>query len=105
MNITQRDLIMQRWGVVQRELSPDLGSEIGPLTSKLEKESTRWCRNRRDKLMIWACAPAEIDVRGEAITPNRNTVHLRPVRPELVEGPSYAARLRQVQPERIKLAK
>ena len=55
--------------------------------------------------MIWACAPAEIDVRGEAITPNRNTVHLRPVRPELVEGPSYAARLRQAQPERIKLAK
>ena len=37
MNITQRDLIMQRWGVVQRELMPDLGSEIGPLTSKLEK--------------------------------------------------------------------
>ena len=34
-----------------------------------------------------------------------NTVHLRPVRPELVEGPSYAARLRQAQPERIKLAK
>ena len=36
---------------------------------------------------------------------NGNTVHLRPVRPELVEGPSYAARLRQAQPERIKLAK
>ena len=34
-----------------------------------------------------------------------NTVHLGPVRPELVEGPSYAARLRQAQPERIKLAK
>ena len=34
-----------------------------------------------------------------------NTVHLRPVRPELVEGPSYAARLRQAQPERIKSAK
>ena len=39
-----------------------------------------------------------------------NTVHLGPVRPELVEGPSYAARLRPfdkltTQPERIKLAK
>ena len=26
-----------RWGVVQRELMPELRSEIGPLTSKLEK--------------------------------------------------------------------
>ena len=34
-----------------------------------------------------------------------NTVHLRPVRPELVEGPCYEAGLRQTQPERVKLVK
>ena len=46
MNITQRDLIMQRWGVVQRELMPELRSEIGPLTSKLEKviHTLEWVR-------------------------------------------------------------
>ena len=38
-----------------------------------------------------------------------NAVRLRPVRPELVEGPGYAAKLRPfdkltAQPERIKLA-
>lgn len=46
MNITQRGLIMQRWGVVQRELMPELRSEIGPLTSKLEKviHTLEWVR-------------------------------------------------------------
>ncbi len=46
MDITQRDLIMQRWGVVQRELMPELRSEIGPLTSKPEKviHTLKWVR-------------------------------------------------------------
>lgn len=37
MNATQRDLIMQRWNVIQHELIPELGSEMGVLTPKLEK--------------------------------------------------------------------
>ena len=37
MNATQRDLIMQRWNVIQHELIPELGSELGVLTPKLEK--------------------------------------------------------------------
>lgn len=37
MDSTQRDLIMQRWTVVQHELMPELKDEIGPLTPKLEK--------------------------------------------------------------------
>ena len=46
MNITQRGLIMQRWGVDQRELMPELRSEIGPLTSKPEKviHTLEWVR-------------------------------------------------------------
>ena len=46
MSITQRDLIMQRWGVVQREFMPELRSEIGPLSSKLEKviHTLEWVR-------------------------------------------------------------
>ena len=46
MDTTQRGLIMQRWGVVQRELMPELRSEIGPLTSKLEKviHTLEWVR-------------------------------------------------------------
>ena len=37
--------------------------------------------------------------------PRPNTVHLRRVRPEHVEGLRYAARLRQAQTERINLTK
>ena len=46
MNPTQRGLIMQRRGVVQRELMPELRSEIGPLTSKPEKviHTLEWVR-------------------------------------------------------------
>ena len=74
-----------RWGVVQRELMPELRIEIGPPTSKLEKVITRWCRNRRDKLMIWPCAPAEIDVRSEAITPNRAGCPSRSLAPGVLQ--------------------
>jgi hypothetical protein len=37
MNATRRNLIMQRWNVVQHELLPELRNELGWLTPKLEK--------------------------------------------------------------------
>lgn len=37
MNTTQRSLVMQRWHVMQYEIIPGLGDEIGVLTPKLEK--------------------------------------------------------------------
>jgi hypothetical protein len=46
MDITQRGLIAQRRGVVQRELMPEVRSEIGPLTLKLETviHTLEWVR-------------------------------------------------------------
>ena len=37
MNATQRDLIMQRWHVIQHELLPELRNDVGTLTPKLER--------------------------------------------------------------------
>lgn len=37
MDATRRDLIMQRWNVIQRDILPGLGAEAGPLTPKLER--------------------------------------------------------------------
>jgi len=37
MNATRRELIMQRWNVIQHELLPELRNEVGTLTPKLEK--------------------------------------------------------------------
>jgi hypothetical protein len=37
MNATQRELILQRWNVIQHELLPELKNEVGPLTPKLER--------------------------------------------------------------------
>lgn len=37
MNVIGRDLIMQRWRVVQHDLMPELKQECGTLTRKLEK--------------------------------------------------------------------
>jgi len=37
MDAISRELIMQRWNVIQRELIPELRSDVGPLTPKLEK--------------------------------------------------------------------
>lgn len=37
MNVTRRDLIMQRWNVIQHELLPELSRDIGTVTPKLEK--------------------------------------------------------------------
>lgn len=46
MNATRRDLIMQRWNVVQHELLPELRNEVGTLTPKLEKviHTLEWVR-------------------------------------------------------------
>ena len=37
MDTTGRDLIMQRWNVIQHELSPEVRNDVGTLTEKLEK--------------------------------------------------------------------
>jgi len=37
MNATRRDLILQRWNVIQHELMPELRHDCGALTPKLEK--------------------------------------------------------------------
>ncbi len=46
MNTTQRGLIMQRWSVIQQELMPELRSEVGPLTPRLERviHTLEWVR-------------------------------------------------------------
>ena len=46
MHATQRELIMQRWCVVQHELMPELVTEVGSLTPKLEKliHTLEWVR-------------------------------------------------------------
>lgn len=46
MNTTQRTGIMQRWQVVQHELMPELRTEVGALTPKLEKvvHTLEWVR-------------------------------------------------------------
>jgi hypothetical protein len=37
MDTISRELIMQRWNVIQHELIPDLRKELDTLTPKLEK--------------------------------------------------------------------
>jgi hypothetical protein len=37
MNATRRELIMQRWNMIQHELIPEIKNDIGTLTPKLEK--------------------------------------------------------------------
>jgi hypothetical protein len=46
MNATRRDLIMQRWNVIQHELLPELRNDVGTLTPKLEKviHTLEWVR-------------------------------------------------------------
>ena len=46
MDTTRRDLIMQRWNVIQHELLPELRGEVGTLTPKLEKviHTLEWVR-------------------------------------------------------------
>ncbi len=46
MNATQRELILQRWNVIQHELLPELKNEVGALTPKLERviHTLEWVR-------------------------------------------------------------
>ncbi|WP_041193817.1 IS1182 family transposase [Candidatus Symbiobacter mobilis] len=46
MNSNRRELLMQRWSIVQEELLPELWNEVGPLTPKLEKviHTLEWVR-------------------------------------------------------------
>jgi len=46
MNATQRDLILQRWNVIQHELLPELRNDVGTLTPKLERviHTLEWVR-------------------------------------------------------------
>ena len=46
MNTTRRDLIMQCWNVIQHDLAPELCSEFGPQTLKLEEviHTLEWVR-------------------------------------------------------------
>jgi hypothetical protein len=37
MHTTRRELILQRWNVVQYELIPELARDVGTLTPKLEQ--------------------------------------------------------------------
>lgn len=60
MDATRRDLILQRWDMIQQELLPFLHTDIGPLTPKLERViyvldwvrieeivAASWCGNGR----------------------------------------------------------
>ena len=46
MDAIKRELILQRWGVIQGELMPELRHELGPLSSKLEAviRTLEWVR-------------------------------------------------------------
>ncbi|AGX86369.1 IS4 family transposase [Candidatus Symbiobacter mobilis CR] len=46
MNSNRRELLIQRWSIVQEELLPELWNEVGPLTPKLEKviHTLEWVR-------------------------------------------------------------
>jgi hypothetical protein len=46
MDTKRRELILQRWNVIQHELMPELRNDVGPLTPKLEKviHTLEWVR-------------------------------------------------------------
>ena len=46
MDANRRELILQRWNVIQHELLPELRNDVGPLTPKLEKviHTLEWVR-------------------------------------------------------------
>jgi hypothetical protein len=56
MNTTQRNGIMQRWRVMQHELLPELRSEVGALTPKLEKviHTLEWIRIDEFVRLTWS---------------------------------------------------
>jgi len=55
MNTTRRDLIMQRWNVIQHELLPELRNDVGTLTPKLEKviHTLEWVRIEKFVQSSW----------------------------------------------------
>lgn len=55
MNTTQRDLIMQRWNVIQHELLPELRNDVGTLTPKLERviHTLEWVRIEEFVTSTW----------------------------------------------------
>lgn len=55
MNASRRDLIMQRWNVVQHELMPELSKELGALTPKLERviHILEWVRIEEFAAATW----------------------------------------------------
>jgi hypothetical protein len=55
MNTTQRDLVMQRWNLLQHELMPELKLECGALTLKLEQliHLLDWVRIEEFAAWIW----------------------------------------------------
>lgn len=55
MDTTRRDLIMQRWSVVQYELLPELRNDLGALTPKLEKviHVLEWVRIEEFTVSTW----------------------------------------------------
>ena len=55
MNIIGRDLIMQRWHVIQHDLMPELKRECGALTPKLEKlvHILDWVRIEEWSMQTW----------------------------------------------------
>jgi hypothetical protein len=56
MNATRRELIMQRWNVIQHEFIPDLKHDIGTLTPKLEKviHTLEWARVEEFTASFWS---------------------------------------------------
>jgi hypothetical protein len=55
MNATERDLIMQRWNVIQQELLPELRNDIGTLTPKLKGviHTLEWVRIEEFVTSTW----------------------------------------------------
>ena len=55
MNATQRDLIMQRWNVIQHELLPELRHDVGTLTPRLERviHTLEWVRIEEFVTLTW----------------------------------------------------
>lgn len=64
MNTTQRNGIMQRWNIIQHELMPELRSEVGALTPKLEHliHTLEWVRIEEFVSSTWkGCGRPEHD--------------------------------------------
>ena len=55
MNATERDLIMQRWNVIQHKLIPELRNDAGVLTPKLERviHTLEWVRIEEFVTSTW----------------------------------------------------